>query len=262
LTYFQDRDSLVNMAEANTRDLLKLAARRLFARRGLDGVTVRDIVLAAGQRNSGSLHYYFGTKEELARELVADGAKLIDQRRNKRLDALERDGGPRRLRELIEILVWPSTDLAGNEAISERSGSEDTYIRFITMLQMSHRQLFLDALEGKWASGYERCFAHIRRLLKGIDPKLVNQRLMFTSLYLRAAMSSREAALEGGQPHHFWSADFTMQNLIDTIEGILRPAPSRQTRASLQRARKSRSAKSPKPRGKGNASSRGEYYAQ
>jgi AcrR family transcriptional regulator len=261
LTYFQDRDNLVNMAEANTRDLLKLAARRLFAHRGLDGVTVRDIVLAAGQRNSGSLHYYFGTKEELARELVADGAKLIDERRNKQLDEIERNGGPHKLRELIEILVWPSTGLAGNEGASERSGGEDTYIRFITMLQMSHRQLFLDALEGKWASGYARCFAHIRHLLKGIDSELVNQRLMFTSLYLRAAMSSREAALEGGQPHHFWSADFTMQNLIDTIEGILRPAPSKQTRASLQRSRRSRSARE-KLRGKENASVRPEYYAQ
>lgn len=221
------------MKDASTRDLLKLAARRLFAHRGLDGVSVRDIVLAAGQRNSGSLHYYFGTKENLARELVADGAKLIDQRRNTQLDDIERAGGPRRLREIIEVLVWPSTELAGD------GGEEDTYIRFITILQMSHRQLFLDALEGTWASGYERCLAHIRRLLKDIDPTIVNQRLVFMSLYLRGAMSSREAALESGlQSHHFWSADVTMQNLIDTMEGILRPVPSRQTRAALLRQKR------------------------
>ena len=101
------------MKDASTRDLLKLAARRLFAHRGLDGVSVRDIVLAAGQRNSGSLHYYFGTKENLARELVSDGAKLIDQRRNSQLDDIERADGPRQLREIIEVLVWPSTGLAG-----------------------------------------------------------------------------------------------------------------------------------------------------
>jgi AcrR family transcriptional regulator len=218
------------MKDASTRDLLKLAARRLFAHRGLDGVSVRDIVLAAGQRNSGSLHYYFGTKENLARELVSDGAKLIDQRRNSQLDDIERAGGPRHLREVIEVLVWPSTGLAGEH------GEEDSYIRFITLLQMSHRQLFLDALEGRWASGYERCLAHIRRLLKDIDPVIVTQRLVFMSLYMRAAMSSREAALEAGsQSHHFWSAEITMQNLIDSIEGILRPAPSRQTRSALLR---------------------------
>jgi AcrR family transcriptional regulator len=221
------------MKDASTRDLLKLAARRLFAHRGLDGVGVRDIVLAAGQRNSGSLHYYFGTKENLARELVSDGAKLINQRRNALLDDIERAGGPRHLREIIEVLVWPSTGLAGER------GEEDTYIRFITILQMSHRQWFLDALEGRWASGYERCLEHIRRVLKDIDPVIVTQRLVFMSLYLRAAMSSREAALEAGsQSHHFWSADLTMQNLIDTIEGILRPAPSRQTRSALLRQKR------------------------
>src|ERR1019366_763585 len=120
------------MKDASTRDLLKLAARRLFAHRGLNGVGVRDIVEAAGQRNSGSLHYYFGSKEELARELVADGAKGLDERRNRLLDKIEKAGGPRNLRQVIEILVWPSTDL-------DEQGAEDTYIRFISNLQISHR---------------------------------------------------------------------------------------------------------------------------
>ena len=234
------------MSEATTRDLIKLAARRLFAHRGLDGVSVRDVVLAAGQRNSGSLHYYFGTKEELARELVADGAKLIDERRNTQLDALEASGGPRTLREIVEILVWPSTNLAASEP-GGGARSEDTYIRFITMLQMSHRQLFFDALEGKWASGYDRCLQHIRKLLKGIDPEIANQRMVFMSLYMRAAMSSREAALDGAaQTHQFWSADFTMQNFIDTIEAILSPPPSRQTRAAILRHRRQGVVRPPK----------------
>jgi AcrR family transcriptional regulator len=218
------------MADAGTRDLLKLAARRLFALRGFDGVSVRDIVVAAGQRNSGSLHYYFGSKDELARELVADGAKLIDDRRNRLLDAIEARGGPRNLRELIDVLVWPSTNLAGD---TTHSSKEDTYIRFITMLQMSHRQLFLDALEGKWASGYERTLDHIRAMLPEIDAEILNQRLMLMSLYLRSAMSSREAALEGGQPHRVWSDPVMMENLIDTIEGLLKPKPSRRTVAAL-----------------------------
>jgi AcrR family transcriptional regulator len=220
------------MADASTRDLLKIAARRLFAHRGYDGVSVRDIVLAAGQRNSGSLHYYFGSKDELARELVADGARLIDDRRNRALDDIEARGGPRHLRQIIECLVWPSTDLAGD---GSHPPKEDTYIRFITMLQMSHRQMFLDALEGKWASGYERALAHIRLFLNDIDPELVNQRLILMSLYLRAAMSSREAALEAGAPHRVWSAEATMENLIDTIEGMLKPKPSKATMDALAR---------------------------
>lgn len=241
------------MAEMSTRDMLKVAARRLFALRGYDGVSVRDIVLAAGQRNSGSLHYYFGSKDELARELVADGAKLIDDRRNAMLDAIEAHGGPRNLREIIECLVWPSTDLAGD---GSQPPKEDTYIRFITMLQMSHRQMFMDALEGKWASGYDRALAHIRAFLKDIDPDLVNQRLMLMSLYLRAAMSAREAALEGGASHRVWSAEATMQNFIDTIEGMLKPKPSKGTQDAMARRKRS-----PAPTRSGRTTNREDLQA-
>jgi hypothetical protein len=94
------------------------------------------------------------------------------------LDKLEETGRALLLRDIIEVLVWPSTNLAHREGESSTSG-EDTYIRFITLLQMSHRKLFLDALEGKWASGYERCLVHIRSLLKHIDSEIVNQRIIF-----------------------------------------------------------------------------------
>jgi len=64
-----------------TRVRLKAAAQRLFATRGIDGVTVRDLNAAAGQRNNASLSYHFGSKEDLARELIIDGAKILDDQR-------------------------------------------------------------------------------------------------------------------------------------------------------------------------------------
>lgn len=220
------------MTALSTRERLKLAARRLFAHRGIDGVSVRDIVLSAGQKNAASLHYYFGTKEQLVRELVADGAKLIDERRNRRLDELEQRRRPIALREIIEALVWPSTALAG------AGGEEDTYLRFIAMMQMSHRDLFLDSLEGKWASGYRRCLDHIRALLPELSEELLNQRLVFMSFYLTSALSGREAALAGARDaHRFWSADWTLDNFVDTVEGLLRQKPSATTGRSLENAR-------------------------
>src|ERR1700733_1729865 len=43
--------------EDGTRDRLKSAAMHLFSVRGIDGVTVRNIVAEAGARNGASLHY-------------------------------------------------------------------------------------------------------------------------------------------------------------------------------------------------------------
>jgi AcrR family transcriptional regulator len=214
--------------DAQTRDALKLTARRLFATRGIDGVSVREIVIQAGQRNGGSLHYHFGTKEALVRELVVDGAKLIDDRRTVLLDAIQKRDSPPSLREIIEILVWPSTNLR-----HEGSG-EDTYIRFINVLQMSHRQLFLDALENRWNAGYQRCLAHIRELLPKVPSLILNQRLIFMGIYLPAILSSRETALdEQHGRHHFWSAPYTMENVIDSIESLLRGPVSAQTHSKI-----------------------------
>ena len=81
-------------ASEETRNQIKAAAQMLFARHGVDAVTVQQIVAAAGQRNNAALHYHFGSKEELIRQLVVDGAAVLDERRQEMLRELEARGGP------------------------------------------------------------------------------------------------------------------------------------------------------------------------
>src|SRR5260370_9475849 len=95
---------------AKQRIRLKEEPQRMFALRGLDGVSVQDIISAAGQRNSASLRYYFGNKLELARELVVDGARVIDEDRQARLDRLEAEGGIN-VRTGLGALLFPMLDL-------------------------------------------------------------------------------------------------------------------------------------------------------
>jgi AcrR family transcriptional regulator len=201
----------------SAREQIKLAARRLFAERGMDGVTVREIVEASGQKNHGSLSYYFGTKEALVRELVTDGAKLIDVRRNAYLDRLESVGGPKTIREVAEALVYPSINLA-----EETDTAEDSYIRFIALLGMSHRDLFMEALENRWNSGYLRCLDHLRHLMPDMPEAAKNQRFVFLGAYLTGVIAAREAALaDRSRPHPMWSAETTLRHFIDTITAML-----------------------------------------
>ncbi len=76
-------------ASEETRNQIKAAAQMLFARHGVDAVTVQQIVEAAGQRNNAALHYHFGSKEELIRQMVVDGAAVLDERRQGMLRELE-----------------------------------------------------------------------------------------------------------------------------------------------------------------------------
>jgi len=204
------------MRDNSTREHIKLAARRLFAQRGIDGVTVREIVAASGQKNAGSLHYYFRTKEALVSELIVDTAKLIDERRNTSLDQLEAAGGPHCLRQVLEVLVLPSLNLGKSD------GEEDTYLRFISLLALQNRGLLNEVLEGGLNTGYQRCLAHIRRLAADVLPPVLEQRLVFMSISLRAILAVREASLDQrAHPHHFWSAPDLLKNLLDALQGML-----------------------------------------
>ncbi len=215
-----------------TRERLKTAAQRLIAERGIDGVSVRDIVAAAGARNGASIHYYFRTKEALIRELVADGAQWIDIRRNAALDALEREGGPREVAEVVRLLV--RTSLPPDDAEAPGAARMQGYIRFINAVQVHHRRLFLDALENRWNSGYQRCLRHLHRLLGWIPSEVLNQRLIFMSLYLGTTLAARETALEHvSRSSRLWRTPWALENLVDTLCGMLQQPLSADTLAAM-----------------------------
>jgi AcrR family transcriptional regulator len=199
------------------REQIMLAARRLFAMHGIDGVTLREIVEASGQKNHGSVSYYFGTKEALVRELVRDGAVLIDTRRNERLDEIEAAGGPTTIEEVVDILVYPSVELA-----PEMGGGDDNYICFAFMLMLNHRDLFISAVGDRWNSGYMRCLRHLRRLMPDMPHHIKNQRFVFMGAYLGSILSLREIALmDHSRPHQTWSSDKTLSHFAQTICALL-----------------------------------------
>lgn len=197
-------------------DHIKLVARRLFAERGVDGVTVREIAMAAGQKNHGAVGYHFGSKEALVRDIILDGAILIDRRRNDALDALEAEGGPRTIREVVDVLVQSSVNMG------EDGDAEGTYIRFVTMLGMTHRDLFIDALQGRWNSGYLRCLDHLRRLMPPMPGAMKNQRFIFMGAALGSVLSMREAALtDTVRDHPVWRSPTVIPHFVLSLTALL-----------------------------------------
>lgn len=217
---------------AETRTRLKEEAQRLFALRGLEGVSVQDIISAAGQRNSASLRYYFGNKLELARELVVDGARLIDEDRQARVDKLEA-GGALSVRAVLGALLFPMLELA------DRTG-QPTYIRMIANLQLNDRAFLREALENKWNAGYQRCNALLRDLLPEIDPAIVDHRLSLVGIYGNAVLAAWEASRDSGEPGRLWAPGYAVSNLMDTFEGMLVTEPSEETRSQLSESKSNR----------------------
>src|SRR5262245_66330191 len=82
----------------DTRRQLILAAERLFAERGLAGVSLREINVAAGQRNTSAAHYHFGSKEALVEAIFDFRRNEISRRRDELLDKTQREGRARDMR--------------------------------------------------------------------------------------------------------------------------------------------------------------------
>ena len=194
---------------------LKAVALRLFAERGIDGVTVRQIAEAAGQKNHAVVGYYFGSKEALVRELIVDGARAIDIRRNAWLDSCEAKGGPHTVAEVIEGMIETSLD-------PDASPGDESFNRFFTLLGLSHRAFFMEALEGRWNTGYQRCLDHLRRLMPEMPAAKKNERFVFLGSTLGAVLASRESELsDKSRPHHMWQSGATLKHAAKVIAAMI-----------------------------------------
>jgi AcrR family transcriptional regulator len=120
-------------AETTVRRLVD-AAERLFAERGIDAVSLREINAAAGQRNSTALQYHFGDRAGLLKAVLAKHRPEIEARRHQLLDEYEARGPlPQAdaLRSLAAALVRPAA-----AKLADPDGGRD-YLR--VMEQLVHR---------------------------------------------------------------------------------------------------------------------------
>lgn len=92
-------------ADIDTRSSVMAEAAKLFATRGYDAVSVREIVQAAGVTKP-ALYYHFGSKEGVARALLEDFFVAADETRAR---VFKTTCG---LRELFEVYTREMLDLA------------------------------------------------------------------------------------------------------------------------------------------------------
>jgi AcrR family transcriptional regulator len=83
------------------------AATKLFAEHGIDGVALKDIVAAAGQKNQSAIQYHFRDKDGLINAALEARFRAIDARRAVMADAAIRLDGAARRKEILRAVVEP-----------------------------------------------------------------------------------------------------------------------------------------------------------
>jgi AcrR family transcriptional regulator len=92
-----------------TQERLLDVAEQLFARRGLDAVSVRDITQAAGE-SLGAITYHFGTMRNLMVAVFDRRMAPLTRQRLEALDAVEKAAadGPLPLEAVLEAMFRPA----------------------------------------------------------------------------------------------------------------------------------------------------------
>ncbi|VVT10313.1 TetR/AcrR family transcriptional regulator [Erythrobacter sp. EC-HK427] len=94
--------------QIETRERLILEAERLFAEKGIDGVTMRMICEAAGQKFAGSVQYHFGDLEGLLYAVFEYREEQLQPQRLAILEETREHGLTGDLRQILRVLFEPN----------------------------------------------------------------------------------------------------------------------------------------------------------
>ena len=190
-----------------TRAQLLREAERLFARRGLWQVTVREITEAAGQRNVSALHYHFGSRAGICQAILDVHGAPIDAERGEHLAAL---GPSPTSRELIVALLVPYS-----AALDTPPGRD--YLRIVA--QLTHRFASWETdVEG--APNLVRILRLLRDAQSHLPPAVRASRTVAAIQLLTIAFAERARALESGAPVEL-DDELFLTDLADVLVGAI-----------------------------------------
>jgi AcrR family transcriptional regulator len=199
---------------ADTRERLIAAAEELFGANGIEAVSLREIVRAAGARNTTALQYHFGDRAGLVRAVLEKHHLDVDTRRHALLDAYEAGGEPD-LWELARALVQP---LAAKLAEPEGGAA---YLQIMAEL-MNRPRPALDP------AAFDDPADSMFRWRELVAPLLSEDALRLHRRFVALRFAVVELARRADSGPHTDDRLF-VSHLVDLVAALLGAAPSAQT---------------------------------
>ena len=190
-----------------TRALLIAAGEHRFARDGVNGAKLSDIVRDAGQRNDSAVGYHFGSRQGLLAAIVAKHMASMEAER-----VLPQDGAD--LRTVVELIVEPTAALLG-------TGDGRDFLRIMQQLADASgvgtsqlNQAIADTAIG----------AQLARLHALLEPELgtvlARERGALLVTFLTASLAERARSRESGARQRLSHERF-VRHVTDVLTGAL-----------------------------------------
>jgi AcrR family transcriptional regulator len=169
----------------STRRQLVLAAMKLMADKGIDGVSLRSVNAAAGARNSSAAHYHFGSKLGLIEAIVETLTQDVQAVRAPLIARLRKRSASERLspREIIEAAYGPFMGLLFHPEYGLPG------IRFLSRL-IADTGPELRVLANKFTGPLvHEVFELLQTALPEMPPRVLKMRILFSLINLINGMS-------------------------------------------------------------------------
>ena len=146
-------------------------AERLFASKGIDKVSLREIVRDSGQSNLSAAHYHFGSREALISALLARRIRAINVVRHQRMDELEASGRGGDVYAIATGTIY----VLGDMVKGTPWGAD--YVRVVAQAIFSHDRDVWRYLGPATMSGHDRVRDMLRRALPDLPPRVFKDRI-------------------------------------------------------------------------------------
>jgi AcrR family transcriptional regulator len=164
----------------STKERILAAAETLFAQRGFDGASLRQLTSDAGV-NLAAVNYHFGSKEKLVEQVFR---RRLDTLNAQRLAALARVAGQpeTRLEDVLDAFIRPALELS-----HEDSGS--LFMRVLARAFAEHDDSLRKFLSENYGHVMRQFTAEFARLLPQLSKEELYWRIDLVTGALTHAMS-------------------------------------------------------------------------
>lgn len=205
-----------NTSGETTRVMLMTVAERLFAARGIEAVTLREIQEAAGQSNTSVIRYHFGSRDGLIRAIIAFRQQTVGAVRQDLLARMHDEGRQADPRAVVWLLARPLAD-------SINAG--EMYAPFLARLADDPRarsDLWPEHLDNDWT--HETVEEIVAVALQDLPERVRRGRTFQLYISILNVM---------GQSTEHGISDAQLHNYVDGWVGMLTAPVSYETRALM-----------------------------
>lgn len=190
---------------------------------------MKQITAEAGQRNASALQYHFGSKIDLVRAIVARRMPQLNDRRNRLLDELERDGTTGDLRAVVTALIRPLGELIDGQPDGHN------WVRFLAQAWSNPRSGLGDAVRTEFNTGVVRGGLMLALLMEGKLPaEVIQQRLSLLPGQVLHSFADHVRVAHATRGPQAKVSAFFLEGLIDLAVAGLSAPVSAATRHALE----------------------------